>query len=119
YNQPLFLIAEAESLADHLRSLRSIGIDKVPGHFDAAAVNAAGLRTESYHSATVQELRPRIDAGEVTLLDVRAATEYQSGHIAAAEHQFLGTLGRNVKKLDRDKPIVTQCMGGGRSAIAA
>jgi hydroxyacylglutathione hydrolase len=50
---------------------------------------------------------------------VRAATEFQAGHIARAQHQFLGKLLRNLDSLSNDKPVVTQCLAGGRSAIAA
>ncbi len=119
YSQPVFLIADEGSLPAQLRSLRSIGIDKVGGYFDSSAVKAAGLRTQSYRTATPLELRPSIDDGEVTLVDVRAATEYQAGHIAGSEHRFLGTLLRNIADVRKDKPVVAQCLGGGRSAIAA
>jgi hydroxyacylglutathione hydrolase len=118
YDQPLHLIAEKNELPEILQRLRSIGIDKVCGSFDAAAVRTAGLRTESYPSRTPQELRGRIESGEVKLLDVRAATEFQQGHIAGAEPRFLGELLRQIADIDRSKPIVAQCLGGGRSAIA-
>jgi hydroxyacylglutathione hydrolase len=118
YTKPVFLIADEGSLPAQLRSLRSIGIDNVGGFFDSGAVKSAGLRTESYRSATPIELRPGIDDGEVTLVDVRAATEYNAGHIAGSEHRFLGTLLRNIESLPSDKPVVAQCLGGGRSAIA-
>jgi hydroxyacylglutathione hydrolase len=119
YNKPIYLIADEESLASQLRSLRSIGIDNLGGVFDAGAVKSAGLRTESYRSATPAQLRPSIEECDVTLIDVRAATEFHAGHIARAEHRFLGTLLRNVESLGRDKPVVAQCLAGGRSAIAA
>lgn len=119
YNQPVFLIAHAESLPAQVRSLRSIGIDDVGGFFDAESVKTAGVRTEAYRSATPAELRPKIEGGDVTLLDVRAGTEFQAGHIAGAEHRFLGTLLRNIKTLSKRKPVVAQCLAGGRSAIAA
>ena len=118
YVQPLYLLTDPSLLADNLRSLRSIGIDNVGGYFDAAAVRESGLRTESYPSATPQELRGKIESGDVRLLDVRALTEFQVGHIAGAEHRFLGKLLREIKHIDRSKPIVAQCLGGGRSAIA-
>lgn len=119
YDKPIYLIADETSLPAQLRSLRSIGIDNVGGFFDDSAVKGAGLRTQSYRSATPVELRSPIDDGEVTLIDVRAATEFQAGHIAGAEHRFLGKLKRNIKTLSRHKPVVTQCLAGGRSAIAA
>ena len=89
------------------------------GFFDAEAVKRAGLKTQSYRSATATELHPGIDEGKVALVDVRAATEFQAGHIPGAEHRFLGKLLRDVQRLDRSKPVVTQCLMGGRSAIAA
>lgn len=119
YSQPIFLLSDETALPDHLRRLRSIGIDNVKGFFDAQAVRQVGLRTQSYSSLAPQELRPRIESGEVTLLDVRALTEYQAGHISGAEHRFLGKLLREMEAIDRRKPIVVQCQGGGRSAIAA
>jgi hydroxyacylglutathione hydrolase len=119
YDQPVYLIAEEALISSQLRSLRSIGIDNVGGFFDAAAVQRAKLRTESYESAAPTQLRQKIQQGEATLLDVRAATEFDAGHIAGAEHLFLGKLLRGVDTLSKDKPVVAQCLGGTRSAIAA
>lgn len=119
YQEPVYLITDAAGLAAQLRSLRSIGIDLVGGYFEAGEVESAGLRTEAYESASPDELCPRIDRGEVSLLDVRAATEFEAGHIAGAEHRFLGTLLRDLHSVRRDKPVVAQCLAGGRSAIAA
>jgi hydroxyacylglutathione hydrolase len=119
YTKPIYLIADEKTLPAQLRSLRSIGIDNVRGFFDADAVKANGLRTESYRSATPVELRARIEDGDVTLIDVRAATESHAGHIPGAKHRFLGTLLRNIESISKDKPVVTQCLAGGRSAIAA
>lgn len=118
YDKPLHLIAEPTALPDVLKRLRSIGIDNVCGSFDAGAVQVAGLRTESYRSETPQQLRERIATGAVRLLDVRAATEFHEGHIAGAEHRFLGRLLREIETIDRSRPVVAQCQAGGRSAIA-
>jgi hydroxyacylglutathione hydrolase len=119
YDQPVYLIADEGSLPALLRSLRSIGIDNVGGFFDSSTVRAGGLRTQFYRSVTPVELRPSIENGEVRLVDVRASTEFHAGHIAGAEHHFLGTLLRNLPTLKKDKPVVAQCLAGGRSAIAA
>ena len=118
YDQPVHLIAEPSAVPDVLKRLRSIGIDKVCGSFDVAAVKASGLRTESYRSESPQQLRQRIESGEVKLLDVRATTEFQDGHIPRSEHRFLGKLQREIEAIDRTQPVVAQCQAGGRSAIA-
>lgn len=119
YDEPLHLIAEPGALPEILRRLQSIGIDNVCGSFDAAAVQAAGLRTESYRSLAPQELRSRIESRNVRLLDVRAATEFHAGHIPQAEHRFVGKLLREMEQIDRSRPVVVHCQAGGRSAIAA
>lgn len=119
YSEPLYFIGQSNALEDLLRRLRSIGIDNVAGYFDAEAVKAAGLRTESYQSASPTELSGRIEQGDVTLLDVRSAHEFHAGHITGAEHRFVGSLLRNIEGLSKAKPVVAQCLMGGRSAIAA
>jgi hydroxyacylglutathione hydrolase len=119
YNQPLHLIAETSAVPEVLKRLRSIGIDNVCGSFDSAAVQAIGLRTESYRAESPQQLHHGIESGAVTLLDVRAATEFQAGHIPGAEHRFLGKLLREIETLDRSRPIVAQCQSGARSSIAS
>jgi hydroxyacylglutathione hydrolase len=118
YAKPVYLVTDSATLDSQLRSLRSIGIDLVAGYFDAKAVNEAGLRTSAYPNAAPQDLERLIDSGKVNLVDVRAETEFSAGHIAGAKHHFLGRLLREAVEIDRSKPIVAQCLGGGRSAIA-
>jgi hydroxyacylglutathione hydrolase len=119
YHNPLYLLTDADSLAGNLRSLRSIGIDNVRGYFDIKATDVQKQFTETYLSETPQALAGRIEDGSVRLLDVRAATEFNEGHISGAEHRFLGKLPRDLKHIDHSKTIVAQCLAGGRSAIAA
>jgi hydroxyacylglutathione hydrolase len=119
YSTPAYLIASPSQLPEATRVLRKIGLDDVRGYFDSSKVRAAGLATESYESAKPDELKPRIDSGDVRLIDVRPEDEWQHGRIASADHHFLGRLSDNVDAIASDKPIVTQCQAGGRSAIAA
>ncbi len=119
YSKPAYLIAEPSQLPEATRVLRKIGVDDVRGYFDSSKVRAAGLATESYESATPTELKPRIDSGDLRLIDVRSDDEWKHGRIAGADHHFLGRLLDNVDAIASDKPIVAQCQAGGRSAIAA
>ena len=119
FERPLYLIAEPSQLPEAIRVLRKIGVDNVKGYFDARTVREAGLDTESYRSATPVDLKPRIDSGDVKLIDVRSDQEWKSGRIAGASHYFLGRLPDNLDSVASEKPIVVQCQAGGRSAIAA
>ena len=57
----------------------------------------------------------------VHILDVREVDEFEGplGHIAGAQLIPLGTLAARMKEIAHDKPIVTVCRAGGRSAQAA
>jgi hydroxyacylglutathione hydrolase len=119
YSMPVYLIAEPEQLSEATRILRKIGLDEVSGFFSVSEVHEAGLTTESYESSAPGELASRIESGELRLIDVRSNEEWATGHIAAADHYFLGRLSENISAIDTGQPIVTQCQGGDRSAIAA
>jgi hydroxyacylglutathione hydrolase len=112
-----YLIVDAATAAARLealsRSLALIGIDRISGYFDAAAVH--GERTIAQIAAT--EVAPRLQT--VTVVDVRSATEWAAGHIPGAIHIPLGYLNERLGEIPTGRPIVVQCQGGGRSSIAA
>jgi phage shock protein E len=58
-----------------------------------------------------------ISSGAV-ILDVRTKLEYQSGHIRNSINIPIDNLPQNIKKLNRNKPIITCCASGARSASA-
>jgi hydroxyacylglutathione hydrolase len=116
--EPVYLITDSEQLPANLKSLRSIGIDNIVGWFDAKAVGEAGLRSQSYVTATPLELKERIVSNRVQLLDVRAETEHRAERIPGSTHRFLGRLLRELPTIDRSKPVAVHCLGGGRSSIA-
>ncbi len=119
YLKPVYLIADHSQLPEAIRVLRKIGLDDVRGYFDVSEVRASGLVIEQYENDTPQDLAARIQSGEVELVDVRSDAEWKLGHIAEAEHRFLGRLRDTASKIAAGKTIVTQCQAGGRSAIAA
>lgn len=52
------------------------------------------------------------------ILDVRSKGEYQGGHIKGSINISVDTLSNNLNKLKKDKPIITCCASGMRSAAA-
>ena len=52
------------------------------------------------------------------ILDVRSKGEYASGHIKGSINISVDTLGNNLSKLKKDKPIITCCASGMRSGSA-
>jgi rhodanese-related sulfurtransferase/DNA-binding transcriptional ArsR family regulator len=57
------------------------------------------------------ELKRRIKEGSIVVLDVRPATEYESGHIAGARSIPIDELSNRLKELPKSKTIVAYCRG--------
>jgi rhodanese-related sulfurtransferase len=68
---------------------------------------------------SVDDVAVRRSAGEVQLIDVREAYEWDAGRIAGARHVELADVAAQAGTIDRDTPVVFYCRVGGRSAMAA
>ncbi len=70
-------------------------------------------------------LGPKQDLSEVVaqgaiILDVRTVGEFQQGHGKPSKNIPLDKLGQNIEKIKKwDKPVITCCASGMRSASAA
>jgi phage shock protein E len=53
-----------------------------------------------------------------TIIDVRTKGEYQGGHIKGSVNIPLDNLNNNLSKIKKDKPVITCCASGMRSASA-
>jgi phage shock protein E len=52
------------------------------------------------------------------IIDVRTKGEYQGGHIRGSVNIPLNTLQQSLSKIRKDKPVITCCASGMRSASA-
>ncbi len=52
------------------------------------------------------------------IIDVRTKEEYASGHIRGSVNIPLQNLGGHLSKIKKDKPVITCCVSGMRSASA-
>lgn len=57
-------------------------------------------------------------SGGAVIVDVRTKGEYQSGHLRNSINIPIDNLEKNIKKLNKNKPIITCCASGARSASA-
>jgi hydroxyacylglutathione hydrolase len=120
---PLVLVlGSAAEWDDVLRQALRIGYDDVCGYLPSVADwRAAGLPLESGKRANVDELAARLATGPDAplVLDVRQRDEFAHGHVPGALHLMAGDLPDRLAELPRDRPIVTMCQVGYRSAVAA
>lgn len=68
-------------------------------------------------------LGPKVDLAALVrngaqIIDVRTKGEYQSGHIKGSINIPLQSLQSNFSKIKKDKPVITCCASGMRSASA-
>lgn len=64
------------------------------------------------------DLREKINEG-VTIVDVRTPDEFRSGHVAGSINIPLDRIQDQMKKISKDKPVITCCRSGARSGMAA
>lgn len=119
YEKPLYLIVDENQAQTAVRDLIYIGIDQVEGYFDPSALTEQAKMLESYQITTPAKVAPQVLNHHVTLIDVRAQSEWDGGHLPGAQHIMLGYLLPRASEVPTDKPVVVQCHTGGRSAIAA
>ncbi|CAM3529130.1 ArsR/SmtB family transcription factor [Halomonas lysinitropha] len=67
--------------------------------------------SEALEAVSSRELLAALERGEVALLDVRPADEYQAGHLPEAINIPLEQLEAMLDDLPRDKEIVAYCRG--------
>lgn len=84
-----------------------------------AAWRTAAEPVERIPQITVHELRDRLRAGEVNLLDVRQPAEWSAGHAPGAAFITGAELPERLGEVPGGKPLAVACGSGYRSSVAA
>ena len=66
---------------------------------------------DSLEPVSRQELMQRVEAGLVTVLDVRPEDEFAHGHLPGAVNIPLGALQNRLAELDPDREVIAYCRG--------
>ena len=75
--------------------------------------------TEQGGELPPEQLAEMLEAGEVDLVDVRRAHEWEAGRIPGARRVEVNDLPAESERLDRARPVVLYCRSGSRSELAA
>lgn len=116
YDEQFILIADKDQMDDLTRKLMRIGLDNILGYVDDIAT--LGIQLQSSEIIDIEEFKSYIDKEDVQIVDVRGESEYKAGHIKGADNVFVGTLEKNLDKIDTGKEVIIHCQSGDRSAIA-
>lgn len=111
--RPVVLLARDEAEAVVLRDrLSHVGIDGVEGY----VASLEGLEKETVPTVSPEALDRMEDP---FVLDVRAGSEYEAGHIPGATQLHGGRVMRHLDELPGDRPVVVHCQTGARASVVA
>jgi hydroxyacylglutathione hydrolase len=122
YDRPFHLLVDEARVDEAVRALQAIGLDGVGGWMETGAVAAwaaAGGTLDTVPQIGARELAERMGRGEVNVLDVRGRAEWEAGHLPGVRNLPVGYLADHLDEIPAGRPLVVQCQGGARSAIAA
>lgn len=118
YEEPFMLIAEEDKLDDLTRKLMRIGMDNIYGYVENVSVwTSLGNKLEKANVISLDEFQHILKINHTQIVDLRGAAEFKSGHVKGADNVFIGTLEKNLSKINKDQQVVIHCQGGDRSSI--
>lgn len=118
---PVLIASSAEQLEEARVRLARVGIEALDGHLQGGvtAWKQAGFQVATISQMTVSELDAQLHSGEVQVLDVRRAPEWDAAHIENATWWPLDNFKVSPPEMDCDAPIAVHCKSGYRSMIAS
>ncbi|MFL5581580.1 MAG: rhodanese-like domain-containing protein [Gemmatimonadaceae bacterium] len=125
YDRDFYLVVDdagGQSVADVVRALRMIGLDRVAGWLGRDAIEAwarAGREIGRVPQTTPADLAGALGRPGVHVVDVRARSEWEAGHMPGVPNVHAGHILDRLDELPRDGRLVLHCQSGSRSLIAA
>ncbi len=101
FDKDITLIASAEDVEQVQTDLQSIGLDRLRFIVPVEELDQE-LLTETYTDVTAEQAIESAEKGDVFVLDVRNATEWNASHYEKAERILLGKLARDHEGLPTD-----------------
>lgn len=124
YDRDLILVLDDDRFEEARTELRRIGLDRVAGFLAGgmAAWRASGRESATLPQWSVHDLAAGLatPANGLTVLDVRADTEWGSERIPGATHRFAGEIVQGAEPpTDGTGEVALICGSGYRSSVVA
>lgn len=119
-NQPIIFISPEGRSEEVVTRLSRVGYDHTLGYLEGGIESwkKAGKETDTANSITADDLAKRYNDLKPSILDVRKASEFNSGHIEGAFNFPLDFINNNMDQVNKEQPYIVHCAGGYRSVIA-
>ena len=121
-DRPIILIADRDHVEEAIMRLGRIGFDNVSGYLDGgmlALANRPELIAQTSRVTAVAAHNLIRDRDDVQVIDVRAESEWNAGHIADSKNVPLSQLQDRLDEISSTGTVIVHCQGGYRSSIAA
>ena len=118
---PILFVADEGREKEIVTRLARVGYDNPIGYLEGGydAWKDAGEEVDTLEDITAGALARLMDKEQLSVLDVRKASEYDAQHIVVAQNFPLDFINANMSEVSRDKRYFIHCAGGYRSVIAA
>ena len=120
--QAIVLITPEGQEEETVLRLARVGYDNCVGYLKGGfeAWKNAGKEFDTIETVTPQMFSDVLaEDNNISVLDVRRKSEYDSEHIINAQNFPLDHINNNMSEIDRNKKYYIHCAGGYRSMIAA
>ena len=118
---PVYLIVEDARLDEAVRALVRVGFDRIEGYATPETLDEFGRpggRLRSTEAVNMAEMEARRVSGRARVIDVRGASEFESGHVPDALHIPHTRVGVQLDLLPVNTPLLVYCNSGARAAAA-
>jgi rhodanese-related sulfurtransferase len=106
----VFYRIASDRVAELWAAMRDVAAAHV-ADLDRLARAYLGTNRSEVEEVRRKELEGRLRAGDIIVLDVRPAAEYEAGHIRGARSIPIAELRRHIRSLPNDVEIVAYCRG--------
>lgn len=114
----IVLVAAADQVEEATRRLVRIGQDKIYGFVPYLDQYVDADELDSYALVDVERAHALWESDDAVVVDVRAQSEWQEGHIPGAIHAHYGRIRDRLADIPRDKTLVVHCASGVRANLA-
>ena len=119
--RPIVLVTDPGAERESALRLGRIGFDNIAGYLEGGTKSLPedSSLSRGHERISARQLAASLNADTpLVVLDVRATSEWQLGHIQGSIHIPLPELAARASELPRDRQVVTHCAGGYRSSMA-
>jgi glyoxylase-like metal-dependent hydrolase (beta-lactamase superfamily II)/rhodanese-related sulfurtransferase len=119
--QQILLVADTGMETEAITRLSRVGYDFTIGYLEGGfeAWKNAGKEIDQVERITADAFSKTIADSEITIIDVRKRSEFDSEHVLGAINIPLNRINEHLAEFPKNKPFLLHCKSGYRSMIAA